>query len=62
VEGVITTEGSTANLRVASAPDARLAAAAVATVASQQWRPAYVRTTAVEVPLHITVEFTIDGY
>jgi TonB family protein len=61
LEGVIRPDGTTGDLQVASSPSAQLTAAAVALVQSQRWRPARVRTTPVQVPLHATVEFTLNG-
>ena len=39
----------------------QLSAAAVALVQQQRWRPATVRGTPLEVPLHVTVEYTLAG-
>ena len=38
-----------------------LSAAAVALVQSERWHPAMVRATPVDVPLHVTVEYTLAG-
>lgn len=61
VDGVIAADGRSANLRVTSSPDPMLANAALTYVQQQRWTPAHVRSTPVEVPLNVTVEFSLDG-
>jgi TonB family protein len=61
IDGKIMTDGTSASLQVRSSTDPRLTDAALALVQQQRWRPARVRTTPVDVPLHATVEFSIYG-
>ena len=61
IEGTITTDGSSSNLKVTSSTDSRLADAALALAQPLQWRPARVRAKPVDVTLRITVEFSIYG-
>src|SRR5687768_5032464 len=62
LEGAITPEGATANLRVVSSPSIRLSEAALNIVQPLQWRPARVRTTPVASTLRATIEFSLRGF
>jgi TonB family protein len=61
IRGVIGIDGSTINLEVSSSTDARLTDAAVEYARQLRWLPARLRSTPVQVPLHVTVEFSIYG-
>jgi hypothetical protein len=58
LEGHITADGQSRGLRVVSAADPVLAAAAIVTLEATGWRPARVRGKPVEVPLRITLVYT----
>jgi len=57
----LSTDGSSAGLRVVSSTDQRLTDIALPLLQAQRWKAARVRSTPVEVPLHVTVEFSIYG-
>jgi hypothetical protein len=61
IEGTIATDGSAINLNIVDAPDPRLREIALSLARDQRWRPARIRATPVEVPLRVTVEFSIYG-
>jgi len=61
IEGTIATDGSPINLKIVNATEPRLGEIALSLARDQRWRPARVRTTPVEVPLLVTVEFSIYG-
>ena len=58
LEGHIAVDGQSRGLRVVSAADPVLAAAATVTLEATRWRPARVRGRPVEVPLRITLVYT----
>jgi hypothetical protein len=59
VEGVIGIDGVRTKMRVVSAPHAELATAAIAMLAEEVWKPAYVRGVPVEVPFRETIDFVL---
>jgi TonB family protein len=61
IDGTVTPEGTTATLRVVSSTNPRLTELALPLVQAQRWKAARVRSTPVEAPLHVTVEFSLYG-
>jgi TonB family protein len=61
IDGTVTPEGTTDSLRVLASTDSRLTELAVPMVQAQRWKAARVRSTPVEAPLHVTVEFSVYG-
>ena len=59
IEGTIGIEGARTGMRVIAAPDPALAQAALAMLAEEAWKPAYVRSVPVEVPFRETVNFVL---
>jgi len=59
IEGRIGIEGARTGMRVISAPDPALAKAALAMLAEEAWKPAYVRSVPVEVPFREEINFVL---
>jgi TonB family protein len=59
VEGVIAPNGTSQNMRVTSATDEALGAAALEVLALERWKPAFVRGVAVDAPFRVTVDFVL---
>ena len=59
VEGTIGIDGVRTKMRVVSAPHAELAKAAIAMLAEEVWKPAYVRGVPVEVPFREQIDFVL---
>jgi hypothetical protein len=59
VEGMIGVDGSSHAMRVTSSTHAALATAAIEILASERWKPAYVRGVAVEAPFRVDVDFVL---
>jgi hypothetical protein len=59
IEGKIGIEGARTGMRVISAPDRALAQAALAMLAEEAWKPAYVRSVPVEVPFREEIKFVL---
>jgi TonB family protein len=60
VEGIIAPNGTTQNMRVTSATDAGLGAAALEVLALERWKPASVRGVAVDAPFRVEVNFVLQ--
>ena len=61
IDGTVAPDGSSAGLTVVSSPNTQLTELALPLVQAQRWKAARVRATAVEVPLHVSVEFSLYG-
>ena len=59
VEGVIAANGAGGAMRVTSATDAVLGAAAIEVLAPERWKPAFVRGVAVDAPFRVEVDFVL---
>jgi len=59
VEGVIASNGTSQNMRVTSATDDALGAAAIEVLALERWKPAFVRGVAVDAPFRVKVDFIL---
>lgn len=59
VEGVIAPNGTSQNMRVTSATDEALGAAAMEVLALERWKPAFVRGVAVDAPFRVEVTFVL---
>jgi beta-lactamase regulating signal transducer with metallopeptidase domain len=59
VEGVIAVDGTSQAMRVTASTHTALAAAAIDVLASERWKPAYVRGVAVEAPFRVNVDFVL---
>jgi TonB family protein len=59
VEGVIAADGAGRAMRVTSATDAALGAAALDVLAAERWKPAFVRGVAVDAPFRVEVHFIL---
>ena len=59
VEGLIGASGSGQAMRVTSSTDAALEAAAMEVLASERWKPAFVRGVAVDAPFRVEVNFIL---
>jgi beta-lactamase regulating signal transducer with metallopeptidase domain len=59
VEGMIRADGSSQDMRVTASTHAALAAAAIDVLASERWKPAYVRGVAVDAPFRVDVDFVL---
>jgi TonB family protein len=59
VEGVIAPNGTNQNMRVTSATDDALGAAAMEVLALERWKPAFVRGVAVDAPFRVRVDFVL---
>ena len=60
VEGVIAPNGTSQAMRVASATDKALGAAAMEVLAFERWKPAFVRGVAVDAPFRVEVNFVLE--
>jgi hypothetical protein len=61
IDGTVASDGTSAGLHVVSSTNARLTDLALPLVQGQRWKAARVRSAAVDVPLHVTVEFSLYG-
>jgi len=61
LEGRVTVDGATADLRSVSASNARLVGVARELAEQVRWRPAHIRDVPVSTPVRLTVEFTTNG-
>jgi len=59
IEGTIAVDGASTSLEVVSSTDARLTDAAMQLAQQLRWHPARLRSTPVEVPLRVTVDFSL---
>ena len=59
VEGVIAPDGTSQAMRVTSSTHPALATAAIEVLATERWKPAYVRGVAVEAPFRVEVDFVL---
>jgi TonB family protein len=59
IEGVIAPNGTSQNMRVTSATDDALGAAAMEVLALERWKPALVRGVAVDAPFRVKVDFVL---
>ena len=58
---MIAIDGGSSDLEVVSSTDRRLTDSAMQLAQQLRWHPARLRSTAVRVPLRVTVEFSIYG-
>ena len=61
IRGMIAIDGGSSDLEVVSSTDRRLTDSAMQLAQQLRWHPARLRSTAVRVPLRVTVEFSIYG-
>jgi TonB family protein len=59
VEGIIAPNGTSQHMRVTSATDEALGAAAMEVLALERWKPAFVRGVAVDAPFRVKVDFVL---